>query len=428
MLDEARLRRMGDGRLLRMAQSKFGLTFVIAVSTVPDDALGQGGRLLSHDLHLVKAALLYADHVTLLSPASSLILNLYTAATESQLSQFALLREALLAMAPRSALAQQNLARVNEWIRLSGKIESSHDVTSAERFAHQLLHEAVLSMATKQSQSVLDMAQGAGADELARIQRAGLLDLYPFDWSNGTHSALQGFTDAIGTAVSDSRRYPLFDDVIARLVHAGLQEGRFVVSDAATARGRHSGVAANVLERLPLFEEATVDEILDIRRELEDPLMRFRRAIGGLSDQIKTAPWNEDFVGDVQDLFMREVEPAVLSIREAIDANRIREHLAGKLVERRKEVAAAAAAAAAGGPSLGMLLSRMHDFSQVISDPSLVAAVGAAAYGGITLLDVFKGQRDESRNIKRNDFFFYYQAGQRLEKRDKKRKRSGKRR
>ena len=79
------------------------------------------------------------------------------------------------------------------------------------------------------------------------------------------------------------------------------------------ARGRVSprGRLLGLLRRLPLFEDAPVDEILSIRRELDGSLIRFRDAVARFSDGMRAAGWDPEFVDDAEDVFVREVEPAV---------------------------------------------------------------------------------------------------------------------
>jgi len=61
-----------------------------------------------------------------------------------------------------------------------------------------------------------------------------------------------------------------------------------------------------------------VDEILSIRRELDGPLIRFRVAVARFSDGMRAAGWDPEFVEDAEEVFVREVEPAVQEIEDAV--------------------------------------------------------------------------------------------------------------
>ena len=83
------------------------------------------------------------------------------------------------------------------------------------------------------------------------------------------------FFDLIAQAVADGATHPLFDQMSGDLLRIGVEAGVVSPSESGVARGRHSGLASDLLQRLPLFEKATVQDILAIRRELEGPLVRF---------------------------------------------------------------------------------------------------------------------------------------------------------
>jgi hypothetical protein len=85
---------------------------------------------------------------------------------------------------------------------------------------------------------------------------------------------VQEFVEIIKNALSNGSTYPLFDGQTGDLVRTGVKGGQIRVSQAGVARGKHSGLAARSLERLPVFEQASIKEILDIRQELEHPLTR----------------------------------------------------------------------------------------------------------------------------------------------------------
>jgi hypothetical protein len=93
-------------------------------------------------------------------------------------------------------------------------------------------------------------------------------------------------------------------------------------------------LAGHLLARLPSFEQASIDEIIDIRTELDNPLTRFRGAVIKFSDQIRSASWDQDFTSDAETVFHKEVKPSVLEIEEAIKSNRYLDSLLRKFVDK----------------------------------------------------------------------------------------------
>ncbi|HET6209546.1 MAG TPA: hypothetical protein VFD94_04145, partial [Jatrophihabitans sp.] len=63
------------------------------------------------------------------------------------------------------------------------------------------------------------------------------------------------------------------------------------------------------------------DEILDIRRELELPLLRFRREVVRLSGAMAEHALAEDFADDIDREWHSTVRPALAEIEEAMASN-----------------------------------------------------------------------------------------------------------
>jgi hypothetical protein len=67
--------------------------------------------------------------------------------------------------------------------------------------------------------------------------------------------------------------------------------------------------AAGFLARLPTFPPAKVDEIIDIREELQGPLVRFRGAMVKVAREFTAEPWERDFAGHCKMLGSRPFTP-----------------------------------------------------------------------------------------------------------------------
>ncbi len=84
----------------------------------------------------------------------------------------------------------------------------------------------------------------------------------------------------LSDAVAGGRTHPMLDDKAGELVRLGVEAGAITVSETGRARSRHGGLASDLLRRLPLFDDASVSEVLDVRRALEAPLAKFRSEVG----------------------------------------------------------------------------------------------------------------------------------------------------
>jgi hypothetical protein len=204
--------------------------------------------------------------------------------------------------------------------------------------------------------------------------------------------------DLIGEAVADGETNPLFDQMSGDLLRTGVEAGVVSPSESGIARGRHSGLASDLLRRLPLFEKATVQEILDIRRELENPLIRFRGAVIEISEGIRSAAWDEDFPSDADMAFRKEVEPAILEIEEAVQDNGSLSSLLLKGVRPGD-----------WATGLGVMLSTLAGLPDVAS-----VLLGSGTTAGMTARGAYKEWREDRKNIESNHMFFYYETRERL--------------
>jgi hypothetical protein len=265
---------------------------------------------------------------------------------------------------------------------------------------------------TAQLYDILSQQAGfAGLDELKRAQTIGLLAIEAIDFAEtrikeADDRAAEMMMKTVIDAVEGTNSYPLFDERIGTIVQAGILLGQLRPSEATIKRGKQIGTAASLLRDLPHFDTATVDEILDIRRELESPLVRFRSAIIRLSEGITSAQWDGDFPNDLEQVLIRDVRPLIADIEDAIQANSYMRALTARVANDPKKFFSPMGFAAPAGLSLvatghaGLL--------------QLLATVAGLAPAAISALDVHYEVRRKREEIERNQMFFYYGTKQRL--------------
>jgi hypothetical protein len=142
-------------------------------------------------------------------------------------------------------------------------------------------------------------------------------------------------------------------------------------------------------------------EILDIRRELENHRARFRSGIK-YAATIRNASWDEEFIAEIEEIFHREIEPAVLDIEDAVKTN-------GSMFElaTRKLV---------GAPALGTSSLFSFMVSQFSSLPTITRMVMAAGLGiGTAIYDAYRQSQKQDIALEQNQLFFYYKAGRLLQ-------------
>ena len=189
-------------------------------------------------------------------------------------------------------------------------------------------------------------------------------------------------------AAEDGSTYPLFDDLTGNFVAEAVRHGLVTVSEAAEQRGRYGGLTGDVLRRLPTFEDASLVEILDVRRDLEGLLRGFRHAIADNSREIRSAAWEPGFVEQADLLFREKVELEVASIEQAVRENCSLEELGRRSMRH-----------GATSATIGAVVGRLSDLSML---------AGVAMGLGVAGVKVALDQHDKLRELQGNQLYFYY--------------------
>jgi len=197
--------------------------------------------------------------------------------------------------------------------------------------------------------------------------------------------------------------FPLLDENGLNLVGANIKEGKLSITESGTEKLKQIGLAFNMFQRLPNFDKATIVEILDIRKTLNKPLVRFRSVIIEMSERIKYEPWDEDFKYYVEKVFYQKVEPAILEIEEECKSNKYLVNLLDIITERPWEIPA--------GGIIGAAISKLAEISSISAAViGLTLGVGTASYKALN------EWKEKTKEIESNQMFFYYRTGKMLNK------------
>jgi hypothetical protein len=199
-------------------------------------------------------------------------------------------------------------------------------------------------------ETAAQLLEDARAHELIPAMRAGLLELHPLVDANSDMSGdslVEGLVACAGEVLANNSMYPLLDDTMGDVVRSGLSEGIFEMLPRTGAHAKQAGAAAGFFEMLPTFPRAQIDEVLDVRRELENPLIRFRGALAELTISMQAEAHDEDFSEELQDLWITKVKPAMQEIRDLIEQHGLLRELIGQLTSARDIAATSIALAAA---------------------------------------------------------------------------------
>jgi len=368
----------------------------ITVATMP---AGDIADALVHDAALAKAALLYADHVTLASTNAIMFASLTGFTTPNPKAR----RDALLATL---AALPGNEAVVATYEDLSRRRRS---LSRVELQALLRIEAALKTSGEELAEATQTILDQAGMPELQRAMEAGVLGVHLLDLEGAepgefASRAVEGLVKVLSDAVSGrARTYPMFDDGAGNLVELMLAEGR--IAGASPGRGKQVGAAGLLIGQLEAFPDAEMDVVLDVRQKLKPSLTRFRAALAAASAELETPAWQtEEFAREVEDLYHRRVAPALLDLEQAMEelgaGPTLRRAVAD--VENLK-----AGAAIAVGAVAGMDLAHLP---HVIFGGGLGALATAAS---ATARE--RGHRAEAHGqAQANEFYFLYEANRQL--------------
>ena len=371
------------------------------------------GKLdLGEDLALVKASLLYADRVRLCSVGSSLLSSIAEFAEAPEKEQAKLVVRFLGDLQPSMGADEVRFFEAVVGMR------SRREQRAVKGRSRREILGIVGEERDKIKQAVVDQHKAAGIEGFREAVRAGVLDVHTFgqtsaeaivrahirgggDWLGGVDVAdvFVEFYEQASAAVVDGKTYPLFDAPTARFVAAAEGLGFSEVPETAAGRGRHAGLAGDLLRRLPLFEQATVSEVLDIRRDLRAPLLGFRQKVRDFAGEVRSAAWQEGFAEEADALFRERVEPEVERIEQAVREN-------SSYAEIGRRILRHGATGLTGGVVGGFLAG-----ASSLADVSVAALLGGA---GGPMVRALLDKHRRVRELEENQLYFYYAAGEAL--------------
>ena len=376
-----------------------GFDFTIAIA--PKDTK------IDRELQYIKAALLYADKITLISPAAYFYSQMQDKMDSMDIRKLTQLIEYIAPLVKGKDPSlfyelDQLISQLRPWVRSKGKYRSIPILSRMEfkKFlistCDELKHSLEEAMGLEESQEL---------QALLRSDRVVLKE-FEHDLSDADGMVAEYFA-VLRKAVQNS--YPLFDEQSNDLMGAAVRSNIVKLSDIDQRKITHAGFSDNIVQRLPSFDQAPVDEILDIRKELDPSISRFRSKMISYSDTLQTMPWDKDFESECSMLYYQEVAPAITEVDELSKDNSFLKNLGGKLIMDKDFMTTAgqlAISVAAGGV--------IQKFAETAS------ATPAIITGGVWAAQKLKSAYDEyaenKKVIQRKDLYFYYQAGKKLSK------------
>jgi len=348
-----------------------------------------------HDVDIVKACILYADEVELVSPNATMLMAISAMPTLPEKERLNLILDYVMRMTKNPEERSKYHTAIAKYRELSRKFSKTPD----ERKMYEMFKHGFES-AWKDSVANIDsLYDSRSLAELLPAFEKGIVKI-----PKGTIDAVSGdnfvgyVTQEIGEAISSGRTYPLFDERIGDFVQSLSKDGLVNISGTDTERLNHVAFVSEILDRLPHFGTVTIEDLLGIREELSKYLIRFRSAMVSYSKQIRNLAIDRDFRKDSESLIMSNITPAILEIEEQVKSN----SYIGRLVK----TATTEPLVVAPSSGLGVLVSALSALP-ILSSIGLGVAAGAA----VSLAKSAHDWSARKQEIEKNQLYFYYKAG-----------------
>lgn len=362
----------------------------ITITVVTGIRGGDESLDLQHEIDLVKTALMYGDHVRLVSYNALAIASVASAHVAPAALQKQLIEKILSERDPKSAYLVE---QVRELRRKKGK--SKPEMLSLLK-GEQLIGQA----AEMIGESLGGILGESRLGELIAASDAGVFSLVLMGLDEG-QGLDDRFVDRYSTAIQalltpGAGSFPLFDDEAGSLARALTGEKGLASSEGM--RAREVRIAGELLEELPTFADAPMSAVLEAREELAEPLGRFRAAMVEAARTIEEFPGDPAFAGRVEDIWREQVVPALEELSE--------------LQRRRRPGALLTKALTSGG------LSNAYRAALAVFAATAESVPGLIIAAGFEIADVASTAARELDDVRSaqsaNRFLFLYEAERKL--------------
>ncbi len=370
---------------------------------------------LQADVLRAKSALLYADHTIVESPIVQIVLASYME-TVRRLSHAMMEIDNVSSAAAHLAniLEQKGLlpSREAEFLR-SPKFRASFEAIEAassalrkgdtafaanehlQRFGPGAIKYYVDHLADKK-----DERDKRAMQELVTLTETGLVTVN----TNAGEAALGAeYPDIVNSVVVEllGAMVDLFmnSTVAPSVMFSSLHRLKLMSVDLGVElpnlTANRATLAGELISSVPLFPEANVDEILDLRERLKPYLARFRRGVADLERELNQELAKVDYHAALADLRLHHVDPALEELQQAIHDE-----------DAQSTLARATKPLASSLLGLGVTIA--------VGAPALTMATAVAAGLSIAAAKEFLERRASRKSMAQNRVFFLFETERRL--------------
>lgn len=379
------------------------------------------------DLKLIKSSLLYADEIELIGMAEYAIYNYlpkcFSEANDIEkiINNFIPLlnafdnKEAKLLVEQLTALKEQ----VSPYMPFLKK--------KKKRNKHEILAQIQTKQIENQCKDMLDAAIKSLLDEgeaskLYNLIERKIVTVYDYSYNGFSIEELTGgyFANLLGT-IKHRFSYPLFDSISSDIVSSVIDDKIIDLSKTDKEIIRHAGIANNILSTLPTLEKATIDEILDFKKEMIVPLENFRKAIYNFSEKITSMPWDNDFQYECIQLYYADVMPKVNELNELSSNTSVLKNFGNRVLadeEERKKLGCMGAGLITTITTYTNITNALGILENLIRSGAKIGLTAAGITAFLKTADLFnqayKEVSEKKSEMEENIMYYYYKAKKKI--------------
>ena len=377
----------------------------------------------AEDMNLIKSSILYADDIELIGMAEYAIYKYLprqlnaSKDLESLFKNFIPLLQSVGTEESRQALQQIDFA--THQIKILAPYLQKKKHRDKKEILTQIRFNQLERQAKEQLESHIDrLASGQGTKELSDLVARKIVSVYDYGFNGfDTNELAGGYFANLMSVMKNSLAYPLFDKASTEAIRGVAQSKLLDIGNTNPEVLRHAGIASNILMTLPTLKGASVDELLALKKEYSKPLIQFRSAIYGFSEQIKSLPWDDDFQYDCLKLYNTQVAPSVAEINEVLMNTSVLKNLGKQILtdeEIRKQsgyviggLATAVTTTSSMVDAMGAIKTLIMGLSMIVVSKEAFAGFMKVASMAVKANDTVKEKREKATS---NSMYYYYLA------------------
>lgn len=290
--------------------------------------------------------------------------------------------------------------------------------TKDEILAQMKMQQLMKQSQEELSRSLAEMLNTGGSQALKSLIEREIVAVHDYGFDDfEVEELIGGYFGNLINATRNQTAYPLFDKTSEGVIKSAVDTHILDIGRLNSEVIRHAGVASNILMTLPTLEGASVDEILDFKKDNEKELVLFRKAIYDFSDKINSLPWDDNFQYDCLKLYNTEVLPRVEEINTLASESSTLKNFGRQVLadeEIRKKAGWIAGGIASTIISQSSLMGVLSDFKSWLLGLSLIAISPQIASGFLKTLHFGSKAKIEVKEkqklIQGNTMYYYYKA------------------